>query len=98
MLDRDLIRLSARTVVLTSGCWVFLGAVSPKNYGQFKVLGKRVQVHRAVYRFVFGDFDDELTVEHICRVTQCWNPAHLTLLDRSTNTALGNTARRKLKS
>jgi len=96
MTDRDIVRILSKSVALSSGCWVFLGATNPKGYGQFKLLGRREQVHRSVYRFAFGDFDGELTVEHTCRVTRCWNPAHLTLLDRATNTALGNKYRAKI--
>lgn len=48
-----------------------------------------VQSHRLAYLFGKGDIPHKMVVNHICNNKACCNPAHLEVLARSHNAALG---------
>ena len=61
----------------TSGCWLWLGATNNNGYGQIHVSGKTRLAHRKSYEIHVGEIPDGLTLDHLCRVSLCINPAHL---------------------
>lgn len=72
--DRD--RFDAQ-VERTDTCWLWTGNKTPAGYGRFWLNGRNVQAHRAAYEFHIGPIADGLTIDHLCRVTSCVNPAHM---------------------
>jgi hypothetical protein len=60
-----------------SGCWVWLAALNKHGYGSFKYAGKDKKAHRVSYELFIGPIPYGLTLDHLCRVRCCVNPAHL---------------------
>jgi len=50
--------------------------------------------HRWAYAIFVGNIPDGETVNHVCRNPSCVRPAHLEVMSRVKNTALGNHHRR----
>ena len=74
-------------------CLVWKGHRDKKGYGQFKYKGRAWWSHRFAYAAFVGSIPEDMTIDHICCNPSCVNPAHLRLMCRSDNTALGNVAR-----
>ncbi|MFO0863531.1 MAG: HNH endonuclease [Gemmataceae bacterium] len=68
-------------------CWVWSGHKDDKGYGQIKINGKAMWVHRFSYAVFRRPLIEGLTVEHKCRNTSCVNPWHLELLPNAENAA-----------
>ena len=76
MTDSDLDRFFARiSPEPNSGCWLWTGALD-QGYGVFDAKGHSRRAHRAVYEALVGPVGDD-TLDHLCRVRSCVNPAHL---------------------
>ena len=60
-------------------CWVWQKVCNPKGYAKshFADLGKNKRVHRVSYELYVGPIPEGLTLDHLCRVKSCVNPAHL---------------------
>ncbi len=65
------------------GCWIYTGSVNNRGYGT--ILGRAA--HRYFYEHLVGPISDGLTIDHLCRVTACVNPAHLEPVTREENIA-----------
>lgn len=74
-------------VEVTDGCWLWQGATA-KGYGRFSILGKSYYSHRVSYNMFIGELNPDLTLDHLCEVTNCVNPFHL------EEVSLGENARR----
>lgn len=61
-----------------SGCWIWLGAVNDKGYGQIKINGVTTYAHRLSYERKYGPITETMELLHSCDVPSCVNPAHLT--------------------
>lgn len=75
----------------TTGCWLWLGEVNSEGYGRLwlGVQRQRTQAHRASYEAFRGEILPGLTIDHLCRVRCCVNPAHLEPVTQRTNTLRG---------
>ena len=62
-----------------TGCWNWLGGVTPENYGMaYNTIERRHQTaHRASYEAFIGPIPEGMQVDHVCRNPQCVNPLHL---------------------
>lgn len=99
LLSTKLSNKSHQTEELFEGtpCWVWEGArvfqppPRPKGlgYGRFWYQGKRVYVHRLAFLLYIGDIPPKFEVDHRCRNTLCWNPAHLEAVPGKVNTQRG---------
>lgn len=60
-------------------CWHWTGAKRRGGYGAFWVDSNRraAIAHRVAYQLLVGPIPEGLTLDHLCRVTSCVNPAHL---------------------
>jgi hypothetical protein len=66
-------RFWERVTVTESGCWLWDGYLTDEGYGR---LG-RALAHRLAWEWLRGPIPPELTIDHLCRVRRCVNPAHL---------------------
>lgn len=59
-------------------CWLWRGRLNKGGYGEFGTkVGGSFLAHRASYHLLVGPIPDGLTLDHLCRVPACVNPAHL---------------------
>lgn len=61
----------------TDGCWLWQGGKTTAGYGTVYVDGKTVYVHRVSHEAYIGPIPDGYQIDHLCRVRNCYNPAHL---------------------
>lgn len=60
----------------TRTCWFWIGCLSGRGYGKFK-LGNLMEAHRAAWLLFKGPIPNGMQVLHHCDTKQCVNPAHL---------------------
>lgn len=70
-------RLLERSVSLSNGCRVWLGARNRKYYGQIRVGGKLEACHRTMFKMIKGEIPKGIQICHTCDTPQCINPNHL---------------------
>lgn len=73
-------------VVVTPGCWLWTGAQTSDGYGRFTLNNRTVGVHRLTYELLVGPIPEGMQLDHLCRVPQCCNPAHLEPVTPRLNT------------
>ncbi len=63
----------------TDGCWLWEGGLTPSGYGQMR--GREGEgtllAHRFSYQSLVGPIPPGLSLDHLCRIKNCVNPAHL---------------------
>ena len=64
-------------VVKTDDCWYWTRCTNSGGYGTTFVGGRPAYVHRVAYEDLVGPIPEGLTIDHLCRVRNCVNPAHL---------------------
>lgn len=72
-----------------NGCWLWLGAPTRGGYAQFQVGYKNHRVHRYAYEQLVGPIPDGFQLDHLCRVRNCVNPAHLEPVTQAENIRRG---------
>lgn len=62
-----------------SSCWLWIGPLTPKGYGNAKatIAGRVVQLAHRIALSVVAVLDPDLVVDHTCEVECCVNPAHM---------------------
>lgn len=87
--ERVALRALERVEKQPDGCWISLYSVASHGYSQIGwqdgtarhvVLG-----HRAAWVAVHGQVPLGMTIDHVCKVRRCVNPAHLRLLPNFEN-------------
>lgn len=78
-------RMQAKVTVLPDGCWYWTGAINSKGYGQWAVDGVSKSTHRVAYESLAGPIPDGMTIDHLCQIKRCCNPAHLEVVSRTEN-------------
>lgn len=70
---------SERYEVAPTGCWIWQRCIGAGGYGTIydPVRKKSVKAHRFSYELINGPIPAGLTIDHLCRVRRCVNPAHL---------------------
>jgi hypothetical protein len=60
-------------------CWCWTAGLDAYGYGQFKPTGSRqnLKAHRFAYELLVGPIPEGLTIDHLCRIQRCVNPAHM---------------------
>lgn len=88
--DKVMARVFARLVTDPSGCLIWTGATTSSGYGQVRLDGRMVQVHRLMWVYATGrPVPDGLTLDHGCRTRACANPAHLEAVTHRENILRG---------
>lgn len=82
----DLPGRMARRVRIEGDCWLWVGAVQSKGYGSTtNGKGGSALAHRRAYEAIVGPIPVGMTLDHLCRVKTCVNPAHLEPVTLSEN-------------
>lgn len=58
-------------------CWLWTAHTSDGGYGRFTFDGHTTVAHRLAYEALVGAIPEGLVLDHLCRVRNCVNPAHL---------------------
>ena len=66
-------------------CWIWRGCLTADGYGKMKYRGTVYYVHRLSYAVFNDDIPAGYDIHHGCFEPSCYNPAHLFLMDSSTN-------------
>ena len=73
----------------TDGCWLWTASRNEKGYGYFAVGRQTTKAHRFAYELFVSPIPIGLTIDHLCRVRNCVNPAHLELVPLRDNILRG---------
>ena len=77
------------TPVPITGCLLWTRDAA-SQYGQIRVDGKAMGVHRAMYILSHGQPPSGYHIDHLCRVRICCNPDHLEAVTLGENVLRGN--------
>ncbi len=86
------------------GCWRWIGYVSPDGYGRYSTgypARRDTMAHRIAYVEWVSPIPKGMTIDHLCRVRSCVNPAHMEMttfqvnIDRRDTTNIGARNREK---
>lgn len=78
-------RLATSYEVDEKGCWRWTGRHTTLGYGQLHVGGRDYLAHRLMYERDRGPIPSGLELDHLCRVRDCVNPAHLEAVSHAEN-------------
>ena len=85
--------------VTESGCWIWMSEISNNGYGRMRDSYKvKRMAHRIAWELYFGPIQEDLEIDHLCRVRCCVNPAHLEPVTARINIFRGNGGWLKNKS
>jgi hypothetical protein len=84
-------RIAARTRP-DGGCLIWTGAHTKDGYGNIRVRGESVRVHRLAYTLSRGPVPDDLVLDHLCRRRDCVNPDHMEPVTNKVNILRGEGA------
>lgn len=82
-------RVMAKVIKDHRGCWLFVGSRWSSGYGKIVIEGRNVGAHRVMYEAWFGKIPEGLTIDHLCRTTECVNPNHLEAVAHRENVLRG---------
>lgn len=74
-------------------CWIWQGARSRNGYSNIGIGGHNMTAHKAMYEREVGPVPEGKELDHLCRVRDCVNPAHLEPVTRGENMQRGVEAR-----
>ena len=69
----------------TSGCRIWIGALTGYGYGRVSIGGRLYFAHRLLYEKARGQIPPGMHLDHICRVRCCVNPEHLRVVTPRQN-------------
>lgn len=72
----------------TQTCWLWTAAINQYGYGTLTYRGRQQLAHRVAYRLSTGQMP-HLELDHLYRVRNCVNPAHLEQVTSRQNTLRG---------
>jgi hypothetical protein len=76
-----------------TGCWEWTGRLNHAGYARARAVtnGPMWRIHRLTYVTFVGAIPEGLTIDHLCRVRKCVNPAHLEAVSQRENALRGDT-------
>lgn len=80
-------------------CWLYRGTILNTGYGQIS-FGRRHResAHRFAYADLVGPIPEGLTIDHLCFVRACVNPAHLEPVTQFENTRRMHERQKELRN
>jgi hypothetical protein len=69
----------------SDGCWLWTAHVGRDGYGRYRCS----MAHRVAYELLVGPIPEGLHIDHLCRVRNCVNPAHLEAVTCKENVMRG---------
>lgn len=78
-----------RRVEKTETCWLWTGRLA-EGYGITSYQGRNQRAHRVSWIMANGPIPEGLTIDHLCRVRNCVNPAHMEPVPNTENVRRGN--------
>ena len=78
-------KISLHTFIDDNECWNWGGKRQTTGYGIVWENGKSVYAHRLSYLTFYGELNNNLTIDHLCKNTRCINPEHLEEVTNSEN-------------
>jgi hypothetical protein len=73
-----------------TGCWLWTAYLDKNGYGRVPTRScGHTMAYRLSYSAFVGPIPEGLTLDHLCRVHRCVNPAHLEPVTNSENTRRG---------
>ncbi len=79
-------RLLRRVVAGPNCCWIWTASVDPGGYARIGYKHSRAMMaHRASYQEFVGPIPEGMTLDHLCHVRRCINPAHLEVVTQAEN-------------
>lgn len=76
-------------LVPESGCWIWVASCHPDGYGKVYYDKKTCYAHRVVYALLRHPIQENLQIDHLCRVRCCVNPNHLEPVTAEVNRLRG---------
>lgn len=73
-----------------TGCWNWQSSTNKGGYGIFNFKKRGTTAHRLLWETLFGEIDDDLDLDHLCRNRRCCNPQHLEPVTRHENIMRGD--------
>lgn len=83
-------RLAAGYGIAESGCWEWKRSRNSRGYGLISDRGVVLLAHRVSYELHVGPIPEGMTIDHLCRVKACVNPAHMEVVSREENSRRGS--------
>ncbi|WP_372495649.1 HNH endonuclease signature motif containing protein [Saccharopolyspora soli] len=90
----DTARFASKYTVDDNGCWLWTGRIDKDGYDKFRTPQAWRFAHRVGYAMHVGSIPTGLHLDHLCRVRNCVNPAHLETVTPRENTLRGEPANR----
>jgi hypothetical protein len=88
--DHILARVGVEDRGHTTACWIWQQGINGAGYGTARPAGcQHGLAHRIAYEAFVGPIPAGLTIDHLCRVRPCCNPAHLEAVTQRENNARG---------
>lgn len=82
-------RFWARLDKQANGCWLWTHTLDEDGYGVLCVKKKPRRAHRFGYELLIGPIPEGMTIDHLCRVRSCVNPAHMEPVTNGENVLRG---------
>ena len=80
----------SRVEASAEGCWIWTGSRTSAGYGNLRLPGGGFDyAHRVAYSALVGPIPEGLVLDHLCRVRNCVNPAHLEPVEHAVNVRRG---------
>lgn len=74
-----------------NGCWIWTAYTMTNGYGLFGLTKSKMSLaHRFAYQDLVGPIPEGLVIDHLCRVRNCVNPAHMEVVTQIENVRRGN--------
>jgi hypothetical protein len=94
-IDRFLEKVTVSKTCSYNGtpCYEWGAAKTRGGYGQFRLGGRLVYVHRFSYETFVGTIPEGMYIDHLCRNRCCVNPSHLEIVTNKENIRRGETGK-----
>ena len=83
-------RMLAR-IEKTETCWLWTVPHWDSGYVRIRANGRTQMAHRVAYELWVGPIPEGRTIDHLCRVRWCMNPAHMEPVTQGENVLRGDT-------